>query len=380
LQLNLPRASVRDLHIHGGDLIAATHGRAFWVLDDISPLRQMTDAVRAEAVHLFVPDTAIRFAGGSRRAAEAGENPPCCLTVSYWLRRPVTTPVSLEFRDAAGKLVRSFGSATPESDSAKAAADSAKTKQQPRDTLGEKPRGSRPLADDTLAFVPADSVVARRAGLNRFVWNLRYGPTREVKGVVNDEGSTTGPVVTPGVYTVRLTVDGQPHDQHVVVRSDPRRHATQADYDAQLALALQVQQTTNELSDAVSRILDLEHQLDERIEQTKKQTYAARLGVAATPLRQKLEVIRDSLVEIHSHADQITLHYPIRLYNMLLSLADMVQSAEGAPTRQQGEVYRDIAAQVDRHLARLRSLEANDVVAFNRMMRELEVPALVTGK
>lgn len=379
LQLNLPRASVRDLHIHGADLIAATHGRAFWVLDDLSPLRQMTDAVRGEAVHLFAPDTAIRFAGGSRRTEEAGENPPCCLTVNYWLRQKATTPVTLEFRDGAGKVIRSFASLEAKADSSKTASDSSARGQQPRDTLAEKPRGSRPLADDTLAFVPADSIVPTRAGLDRFVWNLRYPPTHEVKGVVNDEGSTVGPVIAPGTYVVRLGVDGRTYDRTVVVRADPRRRATQADYDAQLALALQVQQTTNELSDAVSRILDLEHQLDERVDETKKQSYAGRLSAAAAPLRQKLEALRDSLVEVHSHADQITLHYPIRLYNMLLSLADMVQSADGAPTAQEGQVYRDIAAQLERQLSQLRALATTDVPAFNRMMRELEVPALVTG-
>jgi photosystem II stability/assembly factor-like uncharacterized protein len=381
LQLNLPRASVRDLHIHGGDLIAATHGRAFWVLDDISPLRQMTDAVRGEAVHLFIPDSAVRFAGGSRRADQAGENPPCCLTVNYWLRERITTPITLEFRDAAGKVIRSFSSAEAKTDTTKVNTDSSsRAKQQPRDTLAEKPRGSRPLADDTLAFVPADSIVPTRPGLNRFVWNLRYPPTREVKGVVNDEGSTSGPVIAPGMYVVRLVVSGQSYDRTVVVRPDPRRRATQADYDAQLALALQVQQTTNDLSDAVTHILDLEQQLGERLEQTKKQSYAARLTAAATPLRQKLEAIRDSLVEVHSHADQITLHYPIRLYNMLLSLADMVQSGEGAPTQQEAQVYREIAAQVERHVAQLRTLDTTDVAAFNRMMRELEVPALMTGR
>jgi hypothetical protein len=381
LQLNLPRASVRDLHVHGSDLIAATHGRAFWVLDDISPLRQMTDAIRAQAVHLFAPDTAIRFAGGSHRTDAAGENPPCCLVVSYWLRQHVTTPVTLEFRDGAGQVIRSFASAQPKADTTKAAGDSAmRARSQPRDTLAEKPRGSRPLADDTLAFIPADSIVPTRAGLNRFVWNLRYPPTREVKGVVNDEGSTAGPIIAPGTYTVRLVVNGQSYDQPVVVRPDPRRRATQADYDAQLALALQVQQTTNDLSDAVTRILDLEHQLDERIDVTRKQSYAGRLSASATPIRQKLEAVRDSLIEIHSHADQITLHYPIRLYNMLLSLADMVQSAEGAPTVQEGVVYRDLAAQVQRQLAQLRTIESSDIVAFNRLMRELEVPALVTGK
>src|SRR5206468_5711249 len=114
--------------------------------------------------------------------------------------------------------------------------------------------------------------------------------------------------------------------------------------------------------------------IDERVDHSKSQSYASRISVAATSLRQQLEVIRDSLVEIHSHADQITLHYPIRLYNMLLSLADMVQSAEGAPTKQESDVYRDISAQVSRHIAQLQSLESTDITAFNRMMRELDVP------
>jgi photosystem II stability/assembly factor-like uncharacterized protein len=378
LQLNLPRASVRDLHIHGHDLIAATHGRAFWVLDDISPLRQMTDAVRGQAVHLFVPDTSIRFAGGNRHGEDAGENPPCCLTVSYWLRQPAPTPITLEFRDATGKAIRTFSSAGAPADSAKR--DSTSKAAQPRDTLAEKPRGSRPLADDTLAFVAGDSIVPARAGLNRFVWNLRYPATHEVRGVVNDEGATTGPVVAPGLYTIRLTAAGQTYEQSAIVRPDPRFRATQADYDAQLALALQVQQTTNDLSAAVERIVDLEHQIDERVDHARRQTYASRVSAAATPLRQKLESIRDSLVEVHSHADQITLHYPIRLYNMLLSLADMVQSADGAPTKQEGDIYRDIASKVSRQLAQMQTLESTDVAGFNRMMRDLDVPAVIIGK
>ena len=98
----------------------------------------------------------------------------------------------------------------------------------------------------------------------------------------------------------------------------------------------QVQTKTNELSDAVQRILDIEHALDNRVADTKKEGYAKRVADAVKPLHSKLEALRDSLVEIHSHADEITLHYPIRYYNMLLSLAGMVQSADAAPTTQEG--------------------------------------------
>ena len=402
LQLNLPRSSVRDLHVHGSDLIAATHGRAMWVLDNVTPLRQLADTGRSVAV-LFAPDTAIRFQAQSVRGTDAGENPPNGVMVDYWLRGSVRGPVKLEFLDPAGKVVRTFASAkakgaagvgaagvgaATDSAGARAASDSARratadsaaraaSRGQPRDTLSNKPRGSRPvIPDDTLAFAASDSVVSLRAGLNRFVWNLRHLPTREPKDIVNDEGSTDGPLVVPGTYTVRLTIGGQTLAKPFVVRIDPRIRATQGELETQLVLALQVQNKTNELTDAVARIEEMQRQLDDRTAQTKTQPYASRIATSAKSLRVQLETVRDSLVDIHSHADQITLHYPVRLYNMLLSLAGMVQSAEGAPTKQEGEIYAELAGKTDMALARLRALEARDVLAFNAMMKELDVPSI----
>jgi hypothetical protein len=245
--------------------------------------------------------------------------------------------------------------------------------------MSNKPRGTRELQDDTLAFVPSDSIVTARFGLNRFVWDLRYPDTREVKDVVNDEGSTKGPFVAPGRYTIRLIAKGQTYTQPFIVRGDPRLSTTQADYDAQLKLALDVQTKTNELSDAVTRILGIEHALDERTAAAKGQSYAKRITDAAKPLRDKLEAVRDSLVEIHSHADQITLHYPVRYYNMLLSLAGMVQSADAAPTQQEGAIYREIAPKVDAQIALLRAIESSELAAFNALMRELNVPAILVS-
>ncbi|HEV8236137.1 MAG TPA: hypothetical protein VGP84_16105, partial [Gemmatimonadaceae bacterium] len=387
LQLNLPRASVRDLTIHGADLIAATHGRAMWVLDDIAPLRQLGDTVRNASIHLFAPDTAIRFAGGHARTQSAGENPPAGVIVDYWLKSALTPrdSVKLEFLDASGKVIRHFSGAPPP-DTTKSAAltrpssDSAATKsaaKTPGDTLANKPRGARELEDDTLAFTPSDSIVTVRSGLNRFVWDLRYPDTKQVKDVINDEGSTNGPFVSPGSYTVRLTARGQTFSKPFIVRGDPRLTTTQAEYDAQLALSLQVQAKTSELSDAVERILELEHSLDSRVSDTKGQAYAKRVADAVKPIHERLEAVRDSLVEIHSHADEITLHYPIRYYNMLLSLAGMVQSADAGPTAQEGAIYRDIAPKVDAQITRLHSIEATDVVAFNTLMKELNVPAVL---
>jgi hypothetical protein len=389
LQLNLPRVSVRDLHVHGNDLIAATHGRAMWSLDDISPLRQLTDSVRRADAFLFAPDTVTRFAGGHARTTTAGENPYDGVLVDYWLRADPapTDTVQLEFLDATGRVIRKFTSAPPP-DSAKSAAfgrELADTTmaggtspgKQLSDTLSNKPRGSRDLIqDDTLAFAPADSIVGARGGLNRFTWNLRYPDTREVKEVVNDEGSTQGPIVAPGTYTVRLSARGQHYTRSFVVRADPRLSTSQADYDAQLALALEVQTKTNELSDAVDRIMSTERAMADRVAAAKGQSYARRVSDTVKPIHDKLEAIRDSLVEIHSHADQITLHYPVRYYNMLLSLAGMVQSADAAPTAQEGAVYHDLAPKVDAQIGRLRTVESTDLAALNAVLRELNVPGV----
>jgi hypothetical protein len=362
-----------------------------WSLDDITPLRELTDSVRQSAVHLFAPDTVTRFGGGHVRTTTAGENPYDGAIVNYWLRTALapTDTVRLEFLDASGRVIRAFSSAPPR-DSAKSAAlnrelaDTTKGSgtspgHQTSDTLSSKPRGTRDLLeqDDTLAFAPADSIVPVRAGLNRFVWNLRYPDTREVKDVVNDEGSTQGPVVAPGTYTLRLTVRGQPYTHTFVVRGDPRLTTSQADYDAQLALALQVQTKTNELADAVNQILSIEHAMAERISASKGQSYAKRVSDAAKPIHDKLESVRDSLVEIHSHADQITLHYPIRYYNMLLSLAGMVQSADAAPTAQEAGIYHQIAPGVDAQIGRLHAIEGTDLSAFNALLKELNVPAVI---
>ena len=255
-------------------------------------------------------------------------------------------------------------------------------------------RGARELEDDTLAYVASDSIVALRAGLNRFLWDLHYPDTKEPKGIVNDEGSTRGPFVSPGKYSVRLTAGGKTLTQPFIVRGDPRLSTTQAEYDAQLALALDVQKKTNDLSDAVQRIIDIEHAMDERVNDTKSQPYASKISDAVKPIRTKLETIRDSLVEIHSHADQITLHYPVRYYNMLLSLAGMVQSADAGPTQQEGGIYREIAPpdrlvfeaigiyreiapKVDQQIGRLRVIETSDIAAFNNLLKELNVPAVM---
>jgi len=352
LQLNLPRASVRDIAVHGADVIVATHGRAFWVLDDVSPLRQLTDQIRGERMHLFAPQPAVRWAGGrTREPGAAGENPFPGVAVTYSFKQKPSGPVTLTFFDSAGAELRTFATDTA------------------------KPRAGE---QDSAFYAPGDSMVPARPGSNRFVWNLRRRNASKVKDVVIDAGMVEGPVVVPGRYAVRLSADGQNVTQQFTVTADPRVAVTPADLLAQYALALQIQMRIDTLAAAVGRIEQDEAQLKSWGEWSKGQPYATRVGAAADPLHVRLEAVRDALTEVHSHEDESTLAYPIRIYNKLLTLNAMVQSADAAPTRQERDVFQDLAAALDGELATLRALETGELAAFNRLIHELNIPPVGT--
>jgi photosystem II stability/assembly factor-like uncharacterized protein/outer membrane murein-binding lipoprotein Lpp len=381
LQLDLPRVSVRDLAIKDGDLIAATHGRAFWIMDDISPLRQLTDSVRSADAHLFAPATAIRFpAGRSRPGLENGENPLAGVYVDYWLKSRPTGPIKLEFTDAAGKVIRSFtseDSSPPKPDSTRVAytaSDSLKAFTA-YDTTGQSSR-RREIEGDSASYLPADSVAHARAGLNRFVWDLRAAGVKEIKNIVNDEGVTDGPMVVPGRYAVRLTVGGRTLSRPFTVVDDPRVHATLAELAASYDLASRTVAKINEIGVTVSRVEALQGQLSARATQVKGQAYAARVDSAASSLRGRLEAIRSQLADVHSEADQITLHYPVRPYNQLLNVNRMAQSFERGPTEQAEAIFQELGGKVDAQIQRLRLLEAGDLSQFNLMLKELNVPAV----
>jgi photosystem II stability/assembly factor-like uncharacterized protein len=352
LQLNLPRSSVRDIAIHGSDLIVATHGRAFWVLDDISPLRQLGPNVRAAATQLFALEPAVRFAGGrsTRPIPAVGENPFPGAVVTYWLKERPAGEVTLTFVDSAGAVLRTF--------------------------TGKADSTSR---DDSVTYVPSDSAVPVRAGTNRFVWNLRGPDAKKAKDIVIDEGMVEGPVVPPGRYSVKLTAGGQSVTQPFTVVNDSRVTTTTADLFAQYALALKIHDRIDSLVAGLDRVQQAEAQLASWTEWTKGRPEAARIKAQADSLKGRLEAVRGRLSEPHAHADESTLHWPIEIYNQLLTLNAMVQSADAAPTSQEQEVFTELAGRLDKELATLKTIESEDLGAFNRMLHDLNVPAVGAG-
>lgn len=367
LQLNLPRASVRDLRVHEHDLIAATHGRAFWSLDDISPLRAMTDSALAAPIHLVAPPPTVRFAGGRRGngGVDAAPNPWPGISVSYFLREPPRDSLAIEFLDARGTLLRRF-SAVVKRDTTSAAVAQA------------VPAPFRPAVDVATSFEPTDSVPSLRAGLNRFVWNLRtQGPTL-LRDVVTDDGLEDGPLVPPGEYRVRLVVGRDTAMHTAVVRGDPRLPTTQAEYEELYATAVRVRDQVNRVSQSAERIGDVQSQVNDRVKQTADQPYAGRIKAAATPLVKSFEQVRADLIDVNSHAPQITLHYPIKLYNKLLYLNLQVQDGDGRPTTSHLRILGELARLVDTQMGRMDALERNELAAFNKLLEELKVPGVLT--
>jgi photosystem II stability/assembly factor-like uncharacterized protein len=363
LQLNLPRASVRDLRVHGNDLIAATHGRAFWAIDDISVLRQLADSVTARPMYLFQPSQAVRWVSGGGQSLTAGQNPRGGTTIDYYFKAAPRTTVTLEFRDGAGKVIRSYTSDSAPPDSVKTAADSIA-------------RQARESMRDSLVYEPADSVVAARVGTNRFVWNLRYPGAKRLKNTLLDEGTLDGPVAPPGNYSVRLIVGRDTLVRQFAVVADPRVKTTTAELVRQFALASNVRDRISDVVDGATRIEDLQAQLDQRVAQTKGQASASRVADAAKPLRAKLEAIRAELYEVGCHVDQCSLDQPMKLYNMLITMNAQVQTGDYGPTKQHGEMFADFSAKVGEQLKKLQQLEDADLVAINKLLTELQLPVV----
>ncbi|MCC6316782.1 MAG: glycosyl hydrolase [Gemmatimonadaceae bacterium] len=362
LQLNLPRVSVRDLKVHDNDLIAATHGRAFWVIDDLSPLRQLADSVTSKRMHLFQPATAVRWRGGSRGINTAGANPAGGAYIDYWFAAKPTAKVTLQFLDGSGKVLRSFDS-EGKADTAMGA----------RDSLARRADATRA---DSLAYMPGTDKVPARAGGNRFAWNLQVEDAKKMDNTVIDEGHLGGPMVPPGQYTARLIAGSDTLTHHFEVIADPRIAAitTTADLQAQYAAALRVQERINEIVENTQRTEDIQKQIDGKVQQTKDQAYAARVDSAAKAVRGRFESVREELYEIACHVDQCTLDQPVKLYNWFITLNAQVQQGDFAPTRQHGEIYDQLNTKLQVQLQRLQRLEAEDLAAFNRLLQELGVP------
>jgi photosystem II stability/assembly factor-like uncharacterized protein len=360
LRLNLPVVPITDLAIHKGekDLIAATQGRAFWVLDDLPMLYQLADAAKADA-YLFKPEDAYRMAGGGgggggRGGGAVGQNPPSGTVIYYYAKTKPAGEVTIEMLDASGKSIKKFTSRASEGQGGPAASE------EQGFFGGGGPR--RPPAE---------------AGLNRFVWDLRYPDATRFPGLIMWAGSTTGPRAAPGAYQVKLTVDGKTMTQSFEVKKDPRLETTQADFAKQLDLLLKIRDKFSETSEAILQIRDARKQIDDITNRLKDQPSGKAIADAAKSLKAKLTAVEEELYQTKNQSSQDPLNYPIRLNNKLAALTGVVGGSDSAPTDQTYAVYEELVGKINAQLKKLEETMHNDLPAFNKMVRDQDIPAVI---
>jgi photosystem II stability/assembly factor-like uncharacterized protein len=411
LQLNLPIVPIHDLIFKEGDLILATHGRSFWVMDNISALEQLTSQVLASDAHLFKARDQYRasFGGGfgGRRggggAAQAvtpenapehpvGANPAGGVLVQYYLKS-ANREVTLDFLDAKGKLIRSY---TSKLDSAvyadsvrrdqrrRSRMDSLRTAGLAEDSIQKLVRvapdaagGIEPAGDEEGFRAPPTPRAPNRRGVNNFAWNMRYPDASSFRGMILWAASTQGPMAPPGTYSVRLSVDGKPiGTESFKLLPDPRsKGVTSTDYAEQFALLTKVRDRFSETNDAVKTIRHIKSELENRRSRVPNGQQAS-FGAVATALEQALSQVEDSLYQTKNRSGQDPLNYPIRLNNKLGALMGVVGSADGRPTQQSYAVFTDLSRQLDQELAALKRTLDTALPRVNAMLRDAKLPEI----
>jgi photosystem II stability/assembly factor-like uncharacterized protein len=344
LRLELPVTPVHGIEVKGDDLVIGTHGRSFYVLDNIGVLRQATRETTNEPIVLFDPADATRSVSRG-------------VVVDYFLKTPADK-VTIEFLDAEGRTIRSFVS-TPEKE------------QKPEAAAGEDDEDGPPGG--------APPRVTARQGMNRFTWDMRYAGARDFPGLIMWAGSTRGPVSPPGRYTVTLSANGVVEDQQFEIRRNAAvPTVTDDDLHEQFVLAKQINDKVSAANEAVLRIRNLKAQIADRINRTSEGSIKS----SADSLAGKLTAIEGEIYQYRNRSNQDPLNYPIRLNNKLAALQNIVEGGDNKPTSQAYAVFKELSGRLDKELARLDAAIRSDVAALNNLLAKAgiefvkdEVPA-----
>jgi photosystem II stability/assembly factor-like uncharacterized protein len=391
LQLNLPASPVNDLVIKNTDLVVATHGRSFWVLDDISPLEQYEDSIPQQEAHLFTPAAANHsvFRGSFfAPSGSVGKNPPAGAVIDYWLKASLKKANGAKVQTpGAGAVAKTEATAsTSPSGAEKSDADEApKITLEILDSSGKVvrkyPKKEEPgeEAEDEDSFRPGGSAgnLPADAGLKRFVWDLRYEGATEVPHAPLWGGSTDGPEALPGSYQARLTVLGKSYTAPLEIKADPRLKIAPEDLSKQFDLLLKIRGKVTETDDAIIQIRDVRGQINAINKRLKEDPRAKAVADAGKALDTKMTAVEEALIQTKAKSGQDVLNFPVRLNNDLVALSGVVGSADSAPTKQSYEVFEMLSKAVDEQLAKWKAIVSSDVAAYNNLLKQQEVPALL---
>lgn len=341
-QLNLPIVPITDLTIKGKDLVVATQGRAFWVLDDLTSLYQLNKNVESEDFYLFTPRPAYRVRGySSNNTILEGKNLQAGVILDYYFKTtPDSNKVKLEILDNNGNIIGTY---------------KVKTKKRDQQLPMEK-------------------------GLNRFIWNMHYPQAESFKGMILWAGGTRGPVAVPGNYQARLFVNKDSINVPFKIVKDPRSGASNEDLQKQFDFLLSLRDKLSETNSTVKQIREIKKQLEDVISRIKGQQNADKISKAEKEINKKLTDIEEELYQTKNRSSQDPLNFPIRLNNKLSALGSLVGIGDYKPTDQAYEVKKELTDEIDIQLAKFKEVLDTDIPAFNKLVGQSSIPAVIIMK
>ena len=346
-QLNLPITSIRDLHVRDNDLIAATHGRSFWMIDDLTPLHQLSNDVASAEFYLFKPDQAYRMQQGGWRKPNTklvGENHPNGAIINYYIKNSEKSDtVSIKILEMDGTLIQRFSSVAKE------------------DKLN--PASDRPLKV--------------KSGGNQLIWNMRYSGYKAFKGMVFYSSPNIGPKAIPGDYKVRMNYNGQVSEQVFTIVKDPRLPNSDSDYQKQFDFLMEVR---DEVSRANSAIIDIRTVKKDLAYLKGKSGLKPGLKDMITEFESKLDVIENNIHMTKNQSRQDPLNYGIRINNRLAFLMTDSQRGDYPPTDQAQQFLVEVTKELDAEILALKQLMDSHISKINGQISESEMKIISIQK
>jgi len=355
LQLNLPVSPIHDLVVKDDDLVVATHGRSFWVLDDITPLRQLsTQSAKADVI-LYQPQTALRlhYPDEFDKRQPVGDNPPPGAIINYYFKTAPKEEVSLEILDSSGKVVRHLSS---------------KEKKE-----GEQPP-EWPDRVERAKTIPANE------GMNRFAWDLRYDDPIQIPGAFYFGVGPRGPLALPGDYQVKLTVGGKSQTAPLHLAIDPRTKGAEAALQKQLTLAMQVNDCMSRLHQAVNEIRDLRSQIQTLHKRFGDDSRLKSSLAAADDLDHKMSEIEQKLIQVNMKGSEGNLAFPNMLNERFETFSHIIEAGDTEPTKPQLDVFQTLSAQLEEQLTKWTQLKTDEVPKVSELIKQANLPALLISE
>ncbi len=351
LQLNLPPSPVHDLVVKDNDLVVATHGRSFWVLDDLTPLRQLTAQSSQGDVILYQPQTALRlhYPEEFDKRQPVGDNPPPGAIIDYYFKTAPKDEVTLDILDAQGKLVRHLSSKEK------------KENEQPPEW---------PDRVETPKTIPA------KEGINRFAWNLRYEDPVQIPGAFYSGTGPRGPLALPGEYQIKLAVAGKTQTAPLHLVIDPRAKGGEANLQKQFQLAMQVNDSISKLHQAVNEIRDVKNQLQSLHKKFGDDPKVKPTLDSADDLTKKMTPAEEQLMQVNMKGSEGNLAFPNMLNESFDTFSHVIEGADSAPTQSQYDAYKTLNDRLDEQLKKWAQIKKDEVPKVAAAIKQLDLPAL----